>query len=575
MKKLIYLLALFVSVLLNIIFMQKGIMNISQHLYYIPVLLGVFFFHKSGVYLAALTSLLYLLSVLPFDQDKVMLLPTIIRCIILMIITLLVYYLLCQNKEKEELIQREKKWWETTLKSIKDGIIVTDENGFIKMINREAESITGISQDQSLNKIMHEIYPLYHSSTNEPLPYQVSDLLVNPSLLTPDNEYAYITPCKKSKALDVRASSIRGNDNQILGYVVIFRDITQRRKIEEDNYYLTYHDKLTGLYNRRFFELEMERLDTQRNLPLSIIIGDVNGLKLTNDAFGHLAGDQLLIAAGNVMREVCRQDDIISRWGGDEYIILLPNTDYAQAEKVSERIRYNCQQTHVNTLNVSISLGCATKFSPEEDINQIIKQADDLMYKGKLLESKSIKNRAVQTILSTLHQTYEEEAFHSIRVSDLCAKLGTALQLEKSKIDDLKLLGTIHDIGKASIDVTILKKSELSKEEYLIFQQHSEKGYHIISASPDLSYLAEYVLSHHESFDGNGYPGKLKGDQIPYFSRILAVANAYDFLKHKKKFSQLLSKEEALSELLLRSGTELDPDLVEVFEKIVYPSLSS
>ncbi len=569
-KHLFYGISLLCSILVNMIFMKNGIFNITQHLYYLPILLGVFYYNKAGVYLASFTSALYLLTVLIFDSSSQSIIPVVIRCFIFIFIAVLVYSLTERINRQERKLREEHKWLETTLLSIGDGVVAADSHGLIQTVNREAELITGLCLKEVSGKKFAEVYPIYLASNGGKPEKRYDPPFNDDHNARTSDEVVYILPDGSQKELDIKTAPILLPDRGSLGSVVVFRDITEKKRIEKENVYLTYHDKLTGLYNRRFFEEELRRLDVERSLPVSIIIGDVNGLKLTNDAFGHLAGDNLLITAGKVMQEVCRDSDIVARWGGDEYIILLPNTGLADAEQISERIRLKCSETSVNNIVLSISLGCAAKNSAKEDLFAVIKQADDLMYRKKLLESRSVKSRAVQSVLNTLHESNPKEEAHSLRVGKLCEKLGEALQIDKNGISDLVLLAAVHDIGKASIDSSVLNKpGKLTAEEYEIIKQHSEKGYHIISASPDFSYLANYVLAHHERWDGAGYPSGLKGEDIPYLSRILSVADAFEAMTSEKPYRRAFSKEEALAELKSCAGTQFDPEIVDAFLKIV------
>lgn len=359
------------------------------------------------------------------------------------------------------------------------------------------------------------------------------------------------------------------SEEEMSGFVITFRDITEKKRTEQEITYLTYHDKMTGLYNRRYFEEQILRVDIPANLPSSIIIGDVNGLKLINDAFGHLAGDRLLVTAGQIMREVCRKDDIVARWGGDEYIIFLPRTGEAEAEHIAERIHKQCAEKYVSDINLSISLGFATKLHAKEDIMKVIKQADDLMYKNKLAESRGLKSRAVRSILNILHERNAREERHSNRVAELCGRIGQAMGLDKNQIADLVLLGQIHDIGKAAIDGQILnKKGALTPEEYAVIKQHCEKGYNIIGASPDLSYLADCVLAHHERWDGTGYPNGIKGEDIPLYARILTVADAFEAMTSSRPYRDALSEQEALKQLKVCAATQFDPEVVRSFASL-------
>lgn len=385
-----------------------------------------------------------------------------------------------------------------------------------------------------------------------------------------ENEAAYYLPSGQKKFLNIKVTPILLDNGTVIGGAIIFRDITEQKKSDREILYLTFHDKLTGIYNRRFFEDSVNKIDNEDNLPISIIVGDLNGLKLINDAFGHSAGDALLIAAGEAILSACRKTDMVARWGGDEYIILMPMTTQAEAEEISEGIYAEFSKTRVNNMELSISLGVAAKVKKDTEIQTVIEKADDLMYRKKFLESRSIKNRAVKSIINALHASIPNEEAHSMRVSNLCKVLGSALKLNRNDMTDLILLAYVHDIGKATIDPKILNKTEkLSLQEIEIIKQHSEKGYNIISASPDFSYLANEVLAHHENWDGTGYPSGLKGTNIPYLSRVIRIADSYDEMTSKVPYEETKSKEQALNEIQRCSGTKFDPDIVEVFLKIM------
>ena len=170
-------------------------------------------------------------------------------------------------------------------------------------------------------------------------------------------------------------------------FAVIVSDITERKNNEKNILYISYHDYLTGLYNRRFYEEELKRLDTERNLPLSIIMGDVNGLKYINDTYGHLTGDDLLMKVANSIRKACRSDDIIARLGGDEFVILLPKTDSVEAGKIVERIKEFLLSETVGTRKISMSFGFDTKHRIQDDIQHIFKLTEKKMYQKKSVES--------------------------------------------------------------------------------------------------------------------------------------------------------------------------------------------
>ena len=357
----------------------------------------------------------------------------------------------------------------------------------------------------------------------------------------------------------------------VSGGIGIVEDVSEKKKKEVEILFLSFHDQLTGLYNRRFYEEERKRLDTERNLPLTLIMGDVNGLKLINDTFGHGVGDELIIKAAEIIRKGCRSDDIISRIGGDEFVILLPQTNEIEAEQIINRINNLSSYEKVGAVDISVSFGFETKNKMEYKIEDVYKKAEDNMYNHKIFESPSIHGKTINAIIKTLYEKNKREEAHSQRVSKLCESMGEALGVSEYKIKELKTVGLLHDIGKIAIGEHILSKpGKLTDEEYKEIKRHSEIGYRILSTVNEMSEMADYVLSHHERWDGAGYPKGLKADEIPLESRIIAIADAYDAMTGGRSYGRTMPEAAAREELRLNAGTQFDAELVNLFiEKVL------
>lgn len=221
-------------------------------------------------------------------------------------------------------------------------------------------------------------------------------------------------------------------------------------------------------------------------------------------------------------------------------------------------------------LFTSISLGCATKADSNESIDEVVKLAESNMYKQKLLQNKSTHSSIISSMKSALLEKSKETEEHALRLISLSLKIGKSLNLSNAQINDLELLSTLHDIGKIGINESILNKPVfLTEEERIIIQKHPEIGYRIAKSSPELTSIAEFILYHHERFDGNGYPSGLKKEEIPLLSRIIAVVDAYDAMTQDRLYRSAMSEEEAIEEIKNNSGSQFDPTIVEIFLKLL------
>jgi len=363
----------------------------------------------------------------------------------------------------------------------------------------------------------------------------------------------------------------------------LFAGALARHKNEKTIRRLSFHDQLTGLYNRRYFENELERLDSSREHPVTVISADLDGLKLINDTLGHSEGDRYLQAGADLLKNTLRESDILARVGGDEFALLLPRTGKVEAELLTNRMRrqidnYNLEQKN---LPLSISLGLAVSENPDYSLEEVFRMADNNMYTEKLEQGKKARTEIVSSLLASLFKRDNLAEGERAQVQELAIRLGLALKLEESRMADLELLAQVYDLGKVSLPDNLLHQSilenteELTEAEREAIHRHPETGYRIALASPDLAGVAELILRHHENYDGSGYPLGLKGEKVPIECRILAIAIAYSAMTHPRPYAETLSHAEALAELKRCSGSQFDPQLVEIFNELIEKNLKS
>lgn len=330
--------------------------------------------------------------------------------------------------------------------------------------------------------------------------------------------------------------------------------------------FIANHDSLTGIFNRRYYGLRLLELDNSEFYPLSIVVADLNGLKLINDAFGHEFGDNLLISAVDIFKYRTSEKDLVARVGGDEFIILMPNTTLSDAENAVMKMIEDSKNYSINAVQLSISYGLGVKINSSEDFQEIYRIAEDAMYRTKLLEVPSMRSDTINAIMKTLYEKDPYSELHSKSVSVLSEQIAKKMKLKFEDINDIKTAAILHDIGKIIIPSDILNRvGKLNEKEFIEMRKHSEIGFRILSSTSELRKLAELVLSHHERWDGTGYPSCLEGEKIPVQSRIIAIADAFDAMTSSRTYRSIISFEEALEELIACSGTQFDPKIVKVF----------
>lgn len=456
------------------------------------------------------------------------------------------------------------------LDSAGEAIYGIDLNGNCTFCNISCIKMLGYnSQEDLLGKNMH--WQIHHTK-REGVPFPIDECRIFRSIKESEGFNADDEVFWKADgtSFDVEYHSYPQIKNgEIIGAVVTFMDITERKQKEAEIKYLSCHDTLTGLFNRRCFEDNQRKVDNADNLPISVIVADINGLKMTNDIFGHDAGDELIKKSAEIILKSCRESDLVARVGGDEFIILLPKTKEEDAKKIITRIKSEFTKARLAAIKCSISLGYDTKTYVNQSLEEVMSNAENAMYKDKTMNRKSTNKDIIENIVETLHSKSPKEKQHSIIVGELCDRIGKALQFSESDVAKLKRAGYLHDIGKIIFDDSILLKDTLTEEEYIKMRQHSVVGYRILNLFDETLDLAEYVYNHHERWDGKGYPRGLKEDQIPMMSRIISIAEIYERASNKDDLSHEDRKKKAIEAIKEGSGTQFDPNVVEIFVRIM------
>ena len=327
---------------------------------------------------------------------------------------------------------------------------------------------------------------------------------------------------------------------------------------------MSVRDSLTGLYTSDFFWEEARRISDGRYAPIGILVFDLDGMKLINDTFGNQVGNEALISAANVLRNCLRSSDIIARIKGDKFAVLLLNVDQYTIQGILERFYHAVQQFNNCKPKVllSLSIGYALQWKVPVDGQSLFREADNIMYQDKMQHFGSRHN----VIFQALTNTMEAKDFAAHGHCDRLQYLVGVMDQSNYRINGLQLLARFHDLGKVDIpDEILFKKGPFTEEESQQMRQHSEIGQRIAQAMPNLDPIANWILLHHERWDGKGYPRGLQGEQIPLACRILAIADAYDAMTSDRPYRKAMSSGEAMAELRRCSGTQFDPDLVEQF----------
>lgn len=466
-------------------------------------------------------------------------------------------------KEVERELRKERDLAQKYLDTADVIFLILNPQAEVTLLNRKGAEVLGYTQEELVGKNWFDV--CVPTRVQEEVKNAFARLMAGENETVGHIENPVVTRSGEERLIAWHNALLRDDENCIVAVLSAGIDITESRKMEEELRYLNFHDKLTGVHSRNFLEKEIERLDIATQLPISVIMVDVNGLKLVNDTYGHERGDELLRCAAQVLKASCREQDVIARFGGDEFVILLPETSWKEAQKVCQKIRSKAKGVFVEEVPLSLALGLATKESREESLTEVLRRAEDEMYRQKLAETRSSRSAIINALLNTLETKSYETQLHTQRMQKVGLAIAERIQLPDTEVNRLKLAIMLHDIGKITLPEEILKKTgPLLPEEWELIKKHSESGYRIVRATPEFAHVAEEVWSHHEWWDGSGYPRGLEKEEIPLLARIIALADAYEVMRYGRPYKKAMSQEDVVAELKRSAGTQFDPELVEV-----------
>jgi len=396
-------------------------------------------------------------------------------------------------------------------------------------------------------------------------------------------------------------------------------------------------DGLTGVKTHRYLmeTLSQEwKRSTRANRPFSLVLMDLDRFKFVNDFYGHLEGDVVLQRVGHILEQNCRRSDVVARYGGDEFVILMPETSVEQARQLASKLRgWIASDPLLRDKNITASFGIAGFPVHGSTPQELIQVADSSMYLSKHQGGNSVSTAeqtdpndtkrwkkdvleaylgvTLKRLFSTGPEAFDEiyrrlEQFtrslteqgagaatdslppavvetvtslalaidakdhytqgHSQKVSAYAVMIAEALAMEASEVEEIRLAGLLHDIGKVGIPEPILNKSgPLDATEWETMKTHTELGAKILEPLEAMKRIRLMVRHHHEFYDGTGYPDRIEGERIPYGARVIAIADAYDTITSERTYKKARSPEDAFLELERCASNQFDPSLVRVF----------
>lgn len=351
------------------------------------------------------------------------------------------------------------------------------------------------------------------------------------------------------------------------------------------------HDPVTGLLNHRAFHQRLQislRKAQAKEEQLSLVIFDLNNFKLFNDTYGHMNGDKVLKTVAKTIHEICPAETISARYGGDEFIIGLYGKTGEQAEEIAKSLSDRLLELGFSKMGderkipITVSAGVATFPEDASSRHDLFAIADQNLYSAKASDAGVVRttesqlaNRALRAegsfevldaLVSAVDNKDRYTRKHSEDVTEYALWIAEELGLSEETMRTVRIAGLLHDVGKIGVPDDILRKpGRLTPEEFEVMKRHPRLGELIVSAIPGMEGIVDGVRSHHERWDGAGYPDQLGGEDIPFLGRILAVADAFSAMTTDRPYRKGMEWEVALKQIEDNKGTQFDPELADIF----------
>lgn len=382
-----------------------------------------------------------------------------------------------------------------------------------------------------------------------------------------DQEFEWSTKINgESRIFQCKFRCMKDDKKRGMGKIFVFNDITDMRKTYFELEQSTLYDGLTGLYNKESYMNQLPQWNDSRYWPVAMGVCNVNGMRNINDRYGTQYGDFVMRQLANSLRLHVGEDTFAAKMENGDLVAVMEGKTHEDAAAVFEEIKKEVEAFFDRVNPVQIEYGIAVKERADVTMDRVLSDARTSMQNKKMLRDNSASSSLVDSLRQTLSESDYETEEHVERTREMAARLGKAMNLSDSDIGKLELLAVLHDIGKVAIPHHVLvKKGKLNDEEFKIMQQHTIKGYRIAKSSPELGDIADCILSHHEKWDGTGYPNRLKGEEIPLLARIISAVDSHDVMVHNRPYHQAMPEEDAIAELRRCAGTQFDPNIVEIF----------